>query len=56
MTPCVLCSSLSEGQPPFGLAEGWAAVRDITGQWWAACPDHVESGSLGLDAHRRDHL
>ena len=41
VTTCVLCSSLSEGKLPFGLAEGWGAAR-ITGRWRAACPDHVE--------------
>ena len=29
---CVLCSALSEGELPFGLAEGWGATRDITGR------------------------
>jgi hypothetical protein len=42
VTTCVLCSSLSEGESPFGLAEGWGAARDVTGRWRAACPDHVE--------------
>ena len=40
---CVLCDATSPGQLPFGLAEGWAVLRDVHGALHGVCADHREA-------------
>jgi hypothetical protein len=39
---CVLCDATSPGRLPFGLAEGWAVLRDVHGALHGVCADHRE--------------
>jgi hypothetical protein len=41
--PCVLCSAVTPGPLPYGLDEGWAALKDCWGTWQAVCPEHREA-------------
>jgi hypothetical protein len=40
---CVLCDATSPGRLPFGLAEGWAVLRDVHGALHGVCADHREA-------------
>jgi hypothetical protein len=38
-----LCDATNPGRLPFGLAEGWAVLRDVHGALHGVCADHREA-------------